>query len=116
MPVTFICQPIDDDPVHTLGHHYLLKVYGYFEFSDHCQWHAILDGMTATTRSIDIDFSAIEYMDSSALGLLLQLREKITDEFNDESRPNIRLIKVNKAALKLLQRSGFDQLFELDIA
>ena len=115
MPVSVVCQPINNQYTGVTGYHYRLQVYGFFEFSDHSQWHTILNNMAPTTQSIDIDFAALEYMDSSALGLLLQLRDKIMGQFCDELRPTIKLVKVNKAALKLLQRSGLHQLFDLEV-
>ena len=110
MPITVSCQPVEDDQNLVLNYDYYLQVYGYFEFSDYQQWHAILDKMTAEVRSVAIDFSAIDYMDSSALGLLLQLK----DRFTPNKCPMIKLVKVNQTTFKLLQRSGLDQLFELD--
>ena len=55
-----------------------LSLNGRFDFHSHRDFRAAYEKAleTAGVREIEINFSAVDYLDSSALGMLLLLREK----------------------------------------
>ncbi len=55
-----------------------LKLNGRFDFHSHRDFRTAYEQALAiaTVREIEIDFNAVDYLDSSALGMLLLLREK----------------------------------------
>lgn len=54
--------------------------------------------------SVVVDFSASVYLDSSALGMLLLLRDKF---------PNIKLANCKKSVLDVLLIANFQKLFQM---
>ncbi|HRH82429.1 MAG TPA: STAS domain-containing protein [Thiobacillaceae bacterium] len=63
-----------------LGDTSTIRVRGRFVFSCQSAFRAACDKALARaeTRAIHIDLSQVEYLDSSALGMLLLLKEKAT--------------------------------------
>ncbi len=55
---------------------------------------------------IDVDLGAVDYVDSSALGYLLILREKTED-----AEITVRLVNSQGIVRALLEMAGFHQLF-----
>lgn len=55
-----------------------LKLSGRFDFHSHRDFRAAYEKIleTGAVREIIIDFGEVDYLDSSALGMLLLLREK----------------------------------------
>ena len=60
------------------GNKAVLKLSGRFDFNAHREFRAAVDPLVADpgVNALTIEFSAVEYLDSSALGILLMLREK----------------------------------------
>jgi len=56
-----------------------------------------------------VDMAGVEYMDSSALGMLLLLREHV-----GEDRADVRLINGNSEIRNILQVSNFAELFKME--
>ncbi|GKT11585.1 MAG: HptB-dependent secretion and biofilm anti anti-sigma factor [Thiomicrorhabdus sp.] len=75
-------------------------VSAYEAFKDICQ-----ENLTATNRFI-IDMAGASYMDSSALGMLLLLREKTAGD-----KKRITLINVSKNVQSILEIAQFQKLF-----
>jgi anti-anti-sigma factor len=81
-----------------------------FVFESHKSFRLAVDtAMEANTgRDIHVDMNQVEYLDSSALGMILLLREKA------EARGyNVVLRGAKGIALQVLQTARFDQLFKL---
>ena len=59
-------------------HKATLSLNGRFDFHSHRDFRAAYEKALESTgvREIEINFSAVDYLDSSALGMLLLLREK----------------------------------------
>ncbi|WP_199536084.1 STAS domain-containing protein [Dyella solisilvae] len=78
-----------------------------FDFSVHRDFHdACLGGRAA--RSYVIDLGAVSSMDSSALGMLMLLREHA-----GAGRAEIRIVNADSGLRGTLRVAGFDKLFVL---
>lgn len=56
-----------------------------------------------------LDLSKADYMDSSALGMLLLLKQHA-----DEKKVSIKIRNPSQAVLKILQMANFDKLFTIN--
>lgn len=88
-----------------------IRVAGRFDFNVHKEFRAAYEqapesGNVATKYIID--FGATEYIDSSALGMLLMLRERAGKD------AHISLIRCNEEIKGILDISNFNKLFSLD--
>jgi anti-anti-sigma factor len=73
--------------------------------SDFCQSYAnALNDMAV--KLIEVDFTEVEYIDSSALGSLLVLRERA-----DKSRQAVTLNHCQPKVMKVLKVANFHRLF-----
>ncbi|MBF0621710.1 MAG: STAS domain-containing protein [Magnetococcales bacterium] len=89
-----------------------ISIKGRFNFEMHSQFRTAYqqtgDGGTDKSRKYVIDLGGTEYIDSSALGMLLLLREEAgANEANIEvtnARPEIR---------KILETANFQRLFKI---
>ncbi len=97
MPVT---SKVDGDNV-------MITISGRFNFNDHVQFRNAYKDMAASAN-YTMDMSNTEYMDSSALGMLLLLREHAGGDSSNiviaGSPPDIK---------KILNIANFQKLFEL---
>lgn len=75
----------------------------YEEFKDICQKY------NADDNNFEIDFTETHYMDSSALGMLLLLREQVKADKN-----RVLLKNVSGTTLKILEIAQFNQLFNIN--
>jgi len=84
-----------------------IRVAGKFTHALHTEFtHAYKSLPPSNRRKHIIDLSATEYMDSSALGMLLILRERAGGE-----QAQITLYGAANEVKKILDISGFDKLF-----
>ncbi|MCB6182001.1 STAS domain-containing protein [Leeia sp. TBRC 13508] len=83
---------------------------GRFDFSAHRDfrnaYQPALDD--ASVKELDIDFSRVEYVDSSALGMLLLLKEKAAP-----MNKKVVLVNCSGFVLEVFQVVNFQQLFEM---
>ncbi len=84
-----------------------VKVAGRFDFSVHQDFRK-MSTESVSLNKINIDLSRVDYIDSSALGMLLILRDKV-----GERKEAITLINARPEILKILKISNFDRLFAL---
>jgi anti-anti-sigma factor len=82
-----------------------------FDVSHYEQFKAICNEHNQADVGFSIDFRKTEYLDSSALGMLLLLREQTE---GDKSR--VTLENVGESALKILKIAHFHQLFNIHSA
>jgi len=61
-----------------------------------------------------LDFSDTTYIDSSALGMLLILREKVNPNHAAEKTTNIKLVNTNSEIFKILGLANFNMLFDIE--
>ncbi len=85
-----------------------LHISGRFDFSLHQSFMDAYQSYPQGEKKFVVDLAETEYMDSSAMGMLLQLREHASKE-----QGNISLINANESVGKILQIANFDKLFDV---
>lgn len=85
-----------------------IMVAGRFDFSEHKAFRDAYQNATSPVSSYVIDMSNTDYLDSSALGMLLMLREHAG---GDASR--ITLEGCRPDVKQILEVSRFDSLFNI---
>ena len=79
-----------------------------FDFSIHRAFHDACLGSRRAAHSYLVDLAQVTHMDSSALGMLLLLREHAGDE-----RADIHIVNAGVELRGTLRVAGFDKLFVL---
>lgn len=79
-----------------------------FDFSIHREFHDACLGAGRVARSYLIDLAEVTHMDSSALGMLLLLREHAGAD-----KADIRIVNAGAELRGTLRVAGFDKLFVL---
>ena len=94
------------------GHSVTINVNGRFDFSTHQDFRAAYEQHEQRpgdgTRYV-LDLGNTEYMDSSALGMLLMLREHAGGE-----SAAVRIANCGEAIRNVLTIANFQQLFSID--
>ena len=83
---------------------------GRFDFSAQRNFSNCLDSQMANpaVKEIRIDFAHVEYLDSSALGMLLLAKERMENE-----RKKISLTNCSGGVKRILDIANFDRLFAI---
>ena len=91
-------------------HKAILSLNGRFDFSIHRDFRANYDSIlsTAGVSEIDVDLNAVDYIDSSALGMLLLLREKAL-----EKNIKMKLLSPKDSVRQVLEVANFGCLFSI---
>lgn len=84
-----------------------IKVAGRFDFSTHQDFVQSYKCFPKGEKSYVVDLAGAEYMDSSAMGMLLQLREY--NRLGD----SVILVNGNEAVVNVLQIANFGKLFTI---
>ena len=84
-----------------------IKVSGRFDFSAHQEFINSYRDVPKGEKSFIVDLSSTDYMDSSAMGMLLQLREHASKS------SQIELKNANANIQEILKIANFDKLFKL---
>jgi anti-anti-sigma factor len=77
----------------------------HFDFKVHREFRCAYTEESSNAASYVLDLRQTSYLDSSALGMLLQLREHAG---NDRNR--VRLVNVNGAIMEILKIANFEKL------
>ena len=85
-----------------------IKVDGRFDFSDHQAFREAYEEQNSDVSKYVIDMSTASYLDSSALGMLLLLRD-----YAGGDQANIEIVNCNDDVKKILTISSFEQLFTI---
>jgi len=85
-----------------------ISIDGRFDFSAHQSFRNAYEKVSPIPSSIMVDMQQTTYLDSSALGMLLLLR----DHSGGDSS-NIQLVNCNEDIKKILTISNFEQLFKI---
>lgn len=87
-----------------------LELRGRFDFTSHRSFKQACDTAFSaeSTKELVIDMQAVDYLDSSALGMLLLLRDKC----RAASRP-VSLVNCGGTVREVLKIANFDKLFTL---
>ena len=91
------------------GNDLTIKIEGKFDFSAHQEFRAAYESLSSKPSQFIIDMSETTYLDSSALGMLLLLRD-----FAGGDTANIKVSHCNTEIKKILSISNFEQLFEIN--
>ncbi|WP_260955409.1 STAS domain-containing protein [Pseudomonas citri] len=90
------------------GQKLTISIKGRFDFGRHQEFRESYERLNKTPNSIVVDLKDATYLDSSALGMLLLLRDHAG---GDDS--NIRVVNSNSDVKKILAISNFDKLFDI---
>lgn len=87
-----------------------LTLAGRFDFSIHRDFRRHYEEILGTPgiRHLDVNLARVEYIDSSALGMLLLLREKAGGR-----RIHIKLSNASGPVRQVLEIANFGRLFEI---
>lgn len=92
------------DGIATLG------LQGRFDFNSHRDFREATERVLADAevKSLNVDLAQVEYLDSSALGMLLMLRDKIK-----ASNRRVSLVNCRGPVKQVLEIANFSKLFEV---
>lgn len=93
----------------TNGNELSIQVEGRFDFSAHQEFRDAYEKADASVNQYVIDMRNATYLDSSALGMLLLLRDHAGGD-----NANVRISNCNNDVRKILTISNFEQLFSID--
>ncbi|MEJ2668931.1 MAG: STAS domain-containing protein [Gammaproteobacteria bacterium] len=90
------------------GKELTIKIQGRFDFSAHQEFRDVYEKTRQVPSSYIVDLKETTYLDSSALGMLLLLRDHAGGDNAD-----IRITNCNPDVKKILAISNFEQLFNI---
>ena len=85
-----------------------ISIDGRFDFSSHQEFRKAYEEVDTKPEQYVVDMNSTTYLDSSALGMLLLLRD-----YAGGDHANIRIVKCNEDVKKILTISNFEQLFDI---
>ncbi|MBI5918113.1 MAG: STAS domain-containing protein [Nitrosomonadales bacterium] len=87
-----------------------IEVRGRFDFSTHRNFREMYEHILQNPQiaSIDVNLAGVDYMDSSALGMLLMLRERA-----QAAKKEVVLCKPNSTVAQILDIANFPKLFTI---
>lgn len=88
----------------------LIKLSGRFDFNTHREFRGAYEPLVADAeiRSVVVDFANVDYLDSSALGMLLMLRDKLGGAGKE-----VALTSVRGNVKQVLDIANFGKLFPI---
>ena len=98
-----VTTEISDD-----GKELVIGVSGRFDFSVHQDFRRAYEHSGDDTDRYVLDLDRTEHLDSSALGMLLMLRE-----FAGGSRSDVRIVNCGDGVRKILGTANFQKLFNI---
>lgn len=92
------------------GNKATIKLTGRFDFNTHRDFRSAYEGLIndAAIREITVDFTGVDYLDSSALGMLLMLRDKAGGVGKEVSLGNVK-----GSVKQVLDIANFGKLFRI---
>ncbi|WP_194755377.1 STAS domain-containing protein [Aliidiomarina indica] len=91
------------------GKHFIIHVKGTFDFSVVHDFRQAYEGLSEKIGTVIVDFRETEYIDSSALGMLLNMRKSL-----GAGSRSIHLVNCRPDVRKVLDISRFDKLFVIE--
>lgn len=85
-----------------------IKIEGRFDFSAHQEFRDAYEKSADNASGFVVDMQEATYLDSSALGMLLLLRDHAGGDNSD-----IHIVNCNSDVKKILTISNFEQLFTI---
>lgn len=98
-----IVSSVSDD-----GKELVISIQGRFDFSAHQDFRNSYETLTVQPSHYRVDMNETSYLDSSALGMLLLLRDHAGG-----NTANIEIINCSADVKKILTISNFEQLFSI---
>lgn len=92
----------------TDGSELSICIEGRFDFSSHQEFRKAYEDLGSSPNTYTVDMRETTYLDSSALGMLLLLRDHAG---GDEAK--ISIVNCNDDVKKILTISNFEQLFDI---
>ena len=86
-----------------------IAIKGRFDFSKHQEFRSAYEELNPRPACVVVDLKDATYLDSSALGMLLLLREHAGGDDSD-----IRVVNSSPDVRKILGISNFDKLFDIN--
>jgi anti-anti-sigma factor len=87
-----------------------VSLVGRFDFNAHREFREAVDSSVAqSTQSVTVDFGAVDYLDSSALGMLLMLRDKAKAAGRE-----VTLMNCKGPVKQVLDIANFGKLFRIE--
>lgn len=90
------------------GSQVTISIEGRFDFSAHRDFRRSYEMLETQPETYCVDLGKTTYLDSSALGMLLLLRDHAGGE-----TASVKIINCNRDVQKILQISNFHQLFTI---
>jgi HptB-dependent secretion and biofilm anti anti-sigma factor len=90
------------------GSEMVIAVEGRFDFSTHKDFRSTYENVAQEFKCYTVDMRDASYLDSSALGMLLLLRDHAG---GDDAE--VRIVNCNPDVRRILKVSNFEQLFEI---
>lgn len=90
------------------GKELTIKVDGRFDFSAHQEFRDAYEAIASDVNRYVVDLGNTSYLDSSALGMLLLLRD-----YAGGDSASVKIVKCNDDVRKILTISNFEQLFTI---
>lgn len=85
----------------------VVAIRGRFDFTSHNEFRESYRNLQSGTKVI-LDLAGCDYLDSSALGMLLLLREHVGSESD-----SIEIVGATKEVRTILDIANFDSLFKI---
>ena len=86
-----------------------IKISGRFDFSSHQEFRKSYESVSQQNLAYVIDMASAEYLDSSALGMLLLMREHAGGD-----QANIRIVNCRPQIKNILKVANFAKLFKVE--
>ena len=90
------------------GTHLTISIQGRFDFNIYKDFRDAYDDSLKSVKKYTINMTQTEYLDSSALGMLLVLREQAGADNAD-----IEITGANSEINKIFSISNFDKMFDI---
>jgi len=90
------------------GKQVTIKIDGRFDFGSHHDFRDAYRGSSESGTEFVLDMSSTEYMDSSALGMILLLKEHAGTLGGD-----IKIVNASSEIKNILEIANFDKLFSV---
>jgi len=91
------------------GQNVAIRLQGRFDFNTHRDFRAAVDtALQASQPQLSVDFGGVDYLDSSALGMLLMLRDKART-----ANKTVSLVNCHGSVRQILDIANFSKLFSI---
>ena len=87
----------------------VIDIIGRFDFSSHNDFRQSYEKLGEPPKQVFINMKQATFLDSSALGMLLILRD-----YAGGDTAQIKINSCNEEIRQILQRSNFDDLFQIN--